>query len=84
MIKHLKVCYGRGVDKHAQTIMKDLKISYQYCTPQPMGDQFWFWNCKNIPDILPYYMKPLEVNPLDYVGFGLSKKRAEDIIKGGE
>ena len=65
-------------DRHAQTIMKELGINYQHSTPQTMGDQWWFWNCENVPEILPAYITPLELDPMECIGYGLSE---EDAIK---
>ena len=49
-----------GIEEHAQTQMKKLGISYTHSTPQPIGDQWWFWNCTNVPDILPSYISVLD------------------------
>jgi len=43
--------------RHAQVVMKELGITYQHSTPQSIGDQFWFWNCENIPEKLPDYIE---------------------------
>ena len=67
---------------HPQKVMRELGITYQHSTPQPMGDQWWFWNCENVPDTLPKYLQPLELEPLNVVGHGLSKEDAETIILG--
>lgn len=68
-----------SLTKHAQEIMKELRITYQHATPQSMGDQWWFWNCENVPDELPEYLSELELNPMEQIGRGLSKKDAEKI-----
>jgi hypothetical protein len=47
-----------------------------------MGDQWWFWNCENVPDPLPEWLTPLNVDPLKAVGHGLSKEEATAIILG--
>ena len=66
-------------NRHPLDIMKFLGITYQHKTPQSMGDCWWFWNCENIPDVLPSYIKELEIDdPLKYVGWGLSE---EDALK---
>jgi hypothetical protein len=57
--------------------MKKLGITYQLAVPQSIADQWWFWNCENIPDKLPKYITELKLNPMDCIGFGLS---AEDVI----
>lgn len=71
--------YQSGVTKHPQEAMKDLGITYQYATPQSIADQWWFWNCENVPDTLPNYLSVLDVDPLKQVGNGLSKEQAEKI-----
>ena len=66
-------------NRHPLDIIKSLGITYQHKTPQSMGDCWWFWNCENIPDVLPSYIKELEIDdPLKYVGWGLSE---EDALK---
>jgi hypothetical protein len=59
--------------------MKQLGIAYTDSTPQSMGDQWWFWNCSGVPEDLPEYLTPLEMNPLRCVGFGLSSQQAETL-----
>jgi hypothetical protein len=87
MTKHLRFCYETaqrefGETRHAQVVMKELGITYQCVTPQSMSDSFWFWNCENIPDNLPKYISELEIeSPLKYVGWGLSKQEALNIMK---
>ena len=92
-MKHLRFCcafahYEKGrisdVDfklgsMHAQKAMKEIGITYQHATPQSMGDQWWFWNCENIPDMLPAFLSPLDLDPLECVGYGLSQEKAEEI-----
>ncbi len=67
-------------NRHAQKVMKELGITYQHSTPQSMGDQWWFWNCENLPDKLPAYLTPLNLNPMECIGYGLSKEDAENIL----
>jgi len=66
-------------NRHAQQVMEELGITYTHSTPQSMGDQWWFWNCKNIPNPLPKYLSELTVDPMKCIGFGLSKDRAIEI-----
>ena len=84
MKKHLQFCCYEACirceeTRHPQIVMKNLGITYQYSTPQSIADQWWFWNCKNIPDKLPSYLTFLDRNPIDCIGYGLSKKEAEQI-----
>jgi hypothetical protein len=64
---------------HPQTVMKELGITYQHSTPQSMGDQWWFWNCENLPEILPKYLTEMKNDPMECIGYGLSKETAERI-----
>ena len=67
--------------RHAKVVMAELGITYQIATPQSVCDQWWFWNCDNIPYILPTFITPLIIDPMDCIGYGLSKADAESIIK---
>ncbi len=85
MSKHLRLnCYY--TTEHPQKLMKDLGITYQHATPQSIADQWWFWNCENIPDELPEYLEELTsypdnkpLDPMEQIGWGLSKEDAEKI-----
>ena len=68
--------------RHPQVVMKELCITYQHATPQSIGDQWWFWNCDNIPDSLPKYLYELIVDPMKCIGFGLSEETANAIVLG--
>jgi hypothetical protein len=82
-VKHLRYSYyGATYDnesRHASEVLKSFGITWQHCTPQSMGDQMWYWNCKNIPDQLPSYITPLLVDPMEKIGYGLDKAEAESI-----
>ena len=74
--------YGQSIagdDRYAQTVMRDLGIIYSHATPQSMGDQWWFWNCNNVPSPLPPHFSVLEINPHECIGYGLSKEEADEI-----
>lgn len=78
---HLRFSYMEahmvcGDNRHAQAIMKELGITYQHATPQSMGDQWWFWNCQNIPENLPSYLSELKLDPMEQIGWGLSEENA--------
>jgi hypothetical protein len=74
--------YYAGEKAHAQEIMKKLGITYQCSTPQSISDSFWFWNCENIPENLPSYITELNIDdPMEFVGWGLSKEEAIKIKK---
>lgn len=82
--RHLRFEYetaqrGHGDNRHAQVAMKDMGITYQHSTPQTMGDQWWFWNCENVPETLPEYITDLTLDPMKCIGWGLSQEDAEKI-----
>ena len=84
MTKHLRfdilwAPYNNVKQEHPQKVMKELGITYQHATPQSMGDQWWFWNCENIPEPLPLFLEVADLNPMECIGFGLSKEDAEKI-----
>ena len=66
-------------NRHPQAVMLELGITYQHATPQSIMDQWWFWNCKNIPEYMPEYLTPLGLDPDEQLGFGLSMEDAEKI-----
>jgi len=70
-----------GVNEHPQDVMLKMGIAYEHATPQTIGDQWWFWNCTNIPAVLPEFMSYLNIEPMDYIGFGLSEEVARKLTK---
>jgi hypothetical protein len=84
--QHLKldvhVLYDDGFIAHPQIYMKQIGITYQHATPQSLGDQWWFWNCENIPEELPKCLSILYAEPHDMIGFGLSLDDAIKIKEG--
>ena len=66
-------------DGHPQRVMEKLGITYQHATPQSMGDQWWFWNCENVPKKLPEFLEVADLNPMECIGYGLSEEDAENI-----
>ena len=64
---------------HPQKVMRELGIKFQYMTPQTIFDEWWFWNCQNIPNPLPPFLSILSVDPMDMIGRGLSKEVAIEI-----
>ncbi len=83
-MKHLRFDMITAVVKckekrHPQTVMEELGIKYQHSTPQLMGDQWWFWNCENLPDNMPQFITDLNVDPMAYIGYGLNRQDAEKI-----
>lgn len=84
---HLRFgCMTAGIkcneNRHPQVVMRELGITYQHATPQSIADQWWFWNCQGVPRDLPEFLSILEVNPMECIGYGLSKEDAEEIAAG--
>lgn len=83
-MKHLRFdcidVHSAGVKGHPQEIMRELGITYTHATQNSIADCWLFWNCENIPDPLPKYLEESKANPLNMVGFGLSRKEAEEIV----
>jgi len=79
MSKHLRLSCYRGYNEHPQQTMKRLGITYQHATPQSIGEQWWFWNCENVPEPLPEHFSILDLDPMESIGNGLSKENAEMI-----
>jgi hypothetical protein len=74
--------FDAGEKRHAQQVMASLGITYQKATPQSLSDQWWFWNCENVPDPLPPYLTELGLKPHDAIGHGLSKEDADALVTG--
>ncbi len=81
-MKHLRYDMYRAPEGHPVTVMHDLGITYQHRTPQSLSDEWWFWNCSNVPKPLPKYLRALDVDPHEAVGYGLSQEDADKITKG--
>jgi len=56
---------------------KQYGIEFDLAVPQTLGDQTWYFNCKNVPDELPegysFLEKPIE----KYIGYGLSQEEVD-------
>ena len=85
MTKHLRFCtwraYKENENDHPQNVMKKLGVTYQHATPQSIADQWWFWNCENIPKELPPYLTFLDTCPMGCIGWGLDKHDAKKIME---
>ena len=79
MPTYLRLNCHYGYNEHPQATMKRLEITYQHATPQSMGDQWWFWNCENVPEPLPIHFSILSLDPMEQIGWGLSQEDAEKI-----
>ena len=69
-----------GDKRHAQTVMKDLGISYLFSIPQSIADVWWFWGCSSVPDPLPPYLSEMRhVTTEEALGWGVKPEDAEVI-----
>lgn len=69
-------------NRHALTVMAELGITYQHATPQSIHDSWWFWNCENLPAVLPEYLTELKVDPMKCIGWGMDEPTARAIVAG--
>jgi hypothetical protein len=69
-----------GELRHAQTVMKELGITYQHATPQSINDTWQFWNCENVPDPLPHFLSEYKMDPMKMIGWGLTREVAERLV----
>jgi hypothetical protein len=83
MGKHLRYSLMYGVlegqkapEAHPQKVMRELGIIYEHATPQTISDEWWFWNCENIPNPLPPFLELATFEPMEMIGFGLSEEMA--------
>lgn len=81
MKKNLHYCLNgsafAGENRQAETHMKELGITYEQSTPQSMYDCWQFWNCENVPDVLPNFITEMERGPMKYIGHGLTEEDAK-------
>lgn len=83
-MKHLRFdClwapYNNVKQDHPQKVMQELGITYQHSTPQSIADQWWFWNCENLPNELPPFLEVMDIDPMKQIGNGLSVEEAKRI-----
>ena len=61
---NLKYCYltayHHGEERHAQEVMHHLGIEWTTSEPQTLFDSWIFYNCTNVPDVLPPYLSKTE------------------------
>ena len=65
-LRYVRMALGNDDVQQAQNRMEDLGISYGRAYPVPMIDEWWFFDCENIPAELPHYLRPLDVDPNNY------------------
>ncbi len=47
--------------RHPQEVMMALGIDYAKAVPQSIADQWWFFDCQNVPAELPKFLSALEL-----------------------
>lgn len=52
-----------GIKGCPRQVLKDLGITFSHSTRQTLYDQYWFWNCRNIPEKLPDYLRRFNPSP---------------------
>lgn len=65
--------------RDALEVMGELGITYQHRTAHTGADIIIFWNSEHLPKELPPYLEILDSDPMDSIGYGLSKEKAEEI-----
>tara|TARA_B100001057_G_scaffold71365_2_gene65569 strand:+ start:3598 stop:3849 length:252 start_codon:yes stop_codon:yes gene_type:complete len=66
-------------NRNACEVVRELGITYKHSVPQSISDSFEFWGCENVPENLPESIKVVDWDPMDRVGNGLSKEKAEEL-----
>lgn len=56
---------------------KHYGIEFDLAVPQTLGDQSWYFNCRNIPDTLPKGYSILHGDLESKIGWGVSKEEVE-------
>lgn len=49
-----------GENRHPQTVMREMGITYEHAIPQSMGDQWWLFNCEH--GDLPTYIAEMKAD----------------------
>lgn len=76
--------FDAGENRHAQEVMQELGITYRHATAHTIADSWCFWNCSNVPERLPPFLKKIKVSPKQFIGHGLTKEMAEKIASWEE
>ena len=70
-----------GEYEYPRLVMSHLGINYQDVICSSVGRYYIFWNCTNVGEIekLPTYITCEDLDPMRWIGYGLSQERAERI-----
>lgn len=55
-----------GPPGHPQDVMRSLGVTYERAVPQSLGDQWWFFGCKSVPEPRPKFLRLLR--PFTHIG----------------
>jgi len=78
-VSNLRYSMYRETGNHPEKDMRELGITYKYGSGHPMHECWIFWGCDNVPDSLPYFLSNFDVDPMEYIGHGLSREMAEEL-----
>jgi hypothetical protein len=62
---HLRYELYNAPSKHPQKVMQELGIVYNDAIPQSVGEQWWFLDCRDIPNPLPSFLSELPASVID-------------------
>jgi len=62
-----RTAYEAGYPQHARNVMHDLGIKFGRSIPQSVGDQYWFFDCEDLPEVLPDYIHKLDFTYDEYI-----------------
>lgn len=84
-MRNLRLCLYSFNDKgHPCDAVRALGITWARGIPQSIADQWWFLDCKGVPDVLPPFLTDLGFGPQECVGHGLSQSDADAMMKARE
>ncbi len=66
-------------ERHPETVMKELGISWLYGKSISMASMWEFWGCTNVPKSLPEFISINTGDPMERIGCGLSLEEAEKL-----
>lgn len=84
LVASLMGIYSETKDSSPNAVkyLKELGITHYRSMPDNFGDYIIFFNCRNVPEVLPEWLVKIERTSLDYAGRGaMTQEIAEDIIK---
>jgi hypothetical protein len=85
----LPTAWEVGENRHAQEVMRALGITYAAASAHSLGEQWWFWDCQNLPDPLPPYLAVAKsLGDMEFEHYHgdreIHKKRTDCMMCGGK